>query len=197
MVASAKTTAGETGARRCRLTFVLFAPGLERHVVSRRDGHRDRRQAAPRTRASAARHTRREGPRREGMIRHRHWREHESKPNGAAAPCRRLRRQHIPYCYPTVAAGVGRRSPNTAVRSPPRTSGEPGDQFSLAQASGRPRSCAFSISADTREGGRRHEGKYPRRMLARALPRGAAIHPYTSVHRWHTKLNTSVPSLTD
>jgi len=81
-----------------------------------------------------------------------------------------------------VAAGAGRRSLNTAVRSPPRTSGEPGDQFSLAQASGRPRSCAFSISADTREGGRRHEGKYPRRMLARALPRGAAIHPYTSVH---------------
>ena len=97
-------------------------------------------------------------------------------------PRRRLRRQHTPYCYPTVAAGVGRRSLNTAVRSPPRTSGEPGDQFSLAQASGRPRSCAFSISADTREGGRRHEGKYPRRMLARALPRGAAIHPYTSVH---------------
>ena len=146
------------------------------------DGHRDRRQAAPRTRASAARHTRREGPRREVMIRHRHWRESGSEPDGAAAPRRRLRRQHIPYCYPTVATGAGRRSLNTVVRSPPRTSGEPGDQFSLAQASGRPRSCAFSISADTREGGRRHEGKYPRRMLARALPRGAAIHPYTSVH---------------
>ena len=49
-------------------------------------------------------------------------------------------------------------------------------------ASGRSRACAFSISADTREGGRRHEGNYPRRMLARAVPRGAATHPYTSVH---------------
>ena len=62
---------------------------------------------------------------------------------------------NMPYCYPTVAElwpNCGRRlqadeASNTAVRSLPRTSGDPGNQFSLAQVSGRPRACAFSISA--------------------------------------------------
>ena len=63
----------------------------------------DSRADRPRAGAARGQPARREGPRREGRIRHRHWREHESKPDGAAAPCRRLRRQHIPYCYPTVA----------------------------------------------------------------------------------------------